>query len=424
MKIAVVHNHTLAQRLGLRPGDEVLTVNGQPIRDAIDFQFYAADEGTIIAIRRGRRILEIALPPSHDSWFGAEFEPFRYRCCGNHCVFCFVDQNPRGLRSSLYFKDEDYRLSFLYGNYVTLTNVSSADLQRIVSQRLSPLYISVHATDIEVRKRLLGLRRDDHLLQKIDFLAQQGIEMHAQIVLCPGWNDGTSLQKTVDDLAAFYPQLRTIAVVPVGLTAHRQGLPNLKAVNASLAEEIIAWADAQALRWQKSLGTFFIYLADEFYLLAEKPLPPRKRYEDFAQIENGVGMTRAFVDTYRRQKRWLPKKVPGKKIIIVTGTLAAPILEKEVMPDLHAITGLDVELKAVKNRFFGGRVSVSGLLTGQDIYQQLRPVQGDQIIALPPNCLNSDRLFLDDWTPETLSQRLGAKVIQPSDILNIFKLLL
>ncbi|MBN2355171.1 DUF512 domain-containing protein [candidate division KSB1 bacterium] len=424
MKITAVHPNTPAHRLGLRAGDEIVAINGQKVHDPIDFNFYLADDHPWLSFLRGNQTVEIFLNTSDGEFFGVEFADFPYRCCGNKCVFCFIDQNPDGLRSSLYFKDEDFRLSFLYGNYVTLTNVSQNDLNRIVTQRLSPLYISVHATDPEVRKKMLGLRRDDHLLQKLAYLAKHNIEMHAQIVLCPGWNDGAHLQKTVDDLALFYPQLRTVAIVPVGLTAHRAGLPRIKAVDADMARQIIVWCDEKADAWRKKIGSNFVYLADEFYLTAQMALPAKGRYEDFAQIENGVGMTRHFIDRFRRQKPRLPARLPGKKVTIVTGTLAAPVINHEIMPHLAGIEGLQTDLVAIDNRFYGGHVSVSGLLVGQDICRQLSGRNLGDAVAIPPNCLNTDGLFLDDWTVAKLEKELSVEVIQPQNgVLEIFKLI-
>ena len=348
----------------------------------------------------------------HEADPGIAFEPMHFGCCGNHCIFCFIDQNPRGLRKTLYFKDEDYRLSFLHGNYVTLTRTGRADLARIAAQRLSPLYISVHAADPAVRTKMLGLSSDDHLMDKIRFLADSRIELHAQIVLCPGINDGRVLAETHDALRAFYPQMKSLAVVPVGLTRHRKGLPDLRAVDAGTARQVIGGIHALQERNIKELGGSFVFLADEFYLLAGAPLPPAARYGEFWQIENGVGMTRAFLDDFEREAADLPKRLKRrKKIVIVTGALAAPVLEGRVIPRLRQIGGLEADLALVENRFYGTSVTVSGLLTGQDIARALAGRTAGATVLLPANCLNTDGLFLDDWTPERLSAGLGCRVV-------------
>ena len=240
MIISAVHKKSPADRLGLRAGDELISIDDKPVRDPIDFQFYSAEEHYSLLLRRGEREWRVAVGPEEGGWFGIEFAEMEYRRCGNKCIFCFVDQNPPGLRDPLYFKDEDFRLSFMYGNYVTLTNVSRRDLQRIVDQRLSPLYVSVHSTEDEVRRRMLGLRRDDRLLEKIAFLAGAGIELHAQIVLVPDYNDGPHLEKSIADLAAFFPAVQSIAVVPLGLTGHRSGLTRLRTATRQEAEQLIA----------------------------------------------------------------------------------------------------------------------------------------------------------------------------------------
>jgi len=422
MKIRDVDKDSPASHIGLRPGDDLLSINHHPIRDPLDLQFYAADDRLVLLIERDGLKHSIPLENHDGGWLGIELEDMKYRCCGNDCVFCFVDQNPAGLRRSLYFKDEDYRLSFLYGNYVTLTNVSSKDLQRIVDQRLSPLYLSVHATELAVRKKLLGLRADDHLFEKIALLAKAGIEMHVQIVLCPGWNDGAHLDRTVEDLAAFHPAVATVAIVPVGLTRHRRGLPFLRSFDRASARRVVDWGEFTSARFLAKLETRFIFLADEFYLLAGRNLPDKRRYEGFAQIENGVGMMRSLLDRFRRQRRWLPKKIIRKKLTLITGALAAPILEREILPWLKAVDGLSVSLVAIENRFYGGRVGVSGLLVGQDIAAGMRNRHPGDLLALPPNCLNIDGCFLDDWTPNRLSRHLNVAVHRSQyDFLEIVK---
>ena len=413
MKIIHIERNSLAEELGLQVGDDVIAINGREVKDEIDFQFWAAEDQVLLQIRRQDEVLEFEIEGGFDGPFGAEFEPMKCKWCGNKCVFCFVDQNPKGLRSSLYFKDEDFRLSFLYGNYVTLTNVSPKDLRRIVTQRLSPLYVSVHAVDTEVRKRLLGIRGNDKLLDKIKFLTDNGIEIHAQIVLCPGWNDGPYLDQTVDELSTFYPMVRTVAIVPVGVTKHRRNLPELRPIDGEYAKKIIEWDTKKSKHFLQQKGSYFIYLADEFYLQAGRPFPPAERYEDFAQIENGVGLTRDFLDTFEAEKDEFPQSLPDVKLTIVTGTLAAPVLQKNVLPTLRAIEGLQVDLQIIRNKFYGGNVGVSGLLVGQDIAEQLQSRPLGDLVAIPPNCLNDDGIFLDDWTIGRLEKLLQRPVLRP-----------
>ncbi len=412
MRVLHIEKGSLADEIGLQPNDEIVSINNVLIRDVIDFQYLAADDFVSMLVERNGEQIIFEIEEGMEGWFGAEFETFKYKSCGNNCIFCFVDQNPNSLRQSLYFKDEDYRLSFLYGNYVTLTNLSQKELERIAQQRLSPIYISVHAVDNELRKHLLGIRGNDRLLEKIAFLAGHGIEMHAQVVLCPGLNDGKYLTQTVDTLAGNYPFVKTVAIVPLGLTKHRRDLQKLRSVDKKFALDLIGWEEKKSSDFLKKIKSHFIYLADEFYLLAGKPLPDAARYEDFAQIENGVGMTCAFLDSFQEELDEMPGAVRPVKISIVTGTMAAPILEKSIIPFLQKIKGLETEIIPVKNEFYGSSVGVSGLLVGQDIAAQLSKREVGEFVILPPNCLNQDGLFLDDWTVEKVANKLYTNVVQ------------
>jgi putative radical SAM enzyme (TIGR03279 family) len=334
-----------------------------------------------------------------------------FRACGNKCIFCFSDQNPQGLRKSLYFKDEDYRLSFLFGNYVTLTRVGRDDLERIAEQRLSPLFVSIHAFDLEVRKKLLGFKRDDHLWDKLRFLAGSGIELHGQIVLCPGINDGDVLDRTVSACAELYPSLQSLALVPVGLTRHRQTLRPLDRFDAARAKGMVAWAQEIQNRYKKRFSEPFVYLSDEFYLLSKNPLPSPRHYGDFWQSENGVGMTARFLAAFRKSSRSFPKSLRRPaRIVLVTGGLAAPVLKKMILPVLNRIRRLRAEVIAVPNRFYGETVTVSGLLAGRDIARALKTTAKNAVAFIPSNCLNHDGLFLDDWTVDALGKAAGRTV--------------
>lgn len=407
MKILAFEKQSIAAEASFQIGDDLIKINGHPIHDEIDFQFHASEEYLEIEVVRNGESHIFEIEKDYDDNLGIIFEETKYRCCGNKCIFCFIDQNPQGLRESLYFKDEDFRLSFMYGNYVTLTNVSRADLQRIVEQRLSPLYISVHSTDLEVRKFMLGIKKDDHLLEKIRFLSDNRIELHAQIVLCPAINDGESLTKTIDDLAEFYPHLKSIAIVPVGLTKHRQNLHPLKPVTPQYAKSLIFEIEKIAQQFQRKWEDYFVYLADEFYLLAEFEVPDGERYDEFPQVENGVGMARDFIDRFEEQSSHFPHRIKARlELTLVSGVLAAPILNRWVVPRLNQIENLTVKVQTIENKFYGNSVTVTGLLTGQDIYNQLPDQLSSDIIILPANCINFDGIFLDNWTPEILQTRL------------------
>lgn len=415
MKILAVETGGLAERLGLCPGDKLLSLNGHALADELDVRFWSAEGVRWLEVERNGQRFTVRCQGARAEELGVRLEPMRLRTCGNACVFCFVDQNPPGMRPSLYVKDEDYRLSFLHGNYVTLSNAGWHDLLRIAELRLSPLYISVHATDSALRQKLLGLRRDDRLLEKIAFLAGAGIIAHAQVVVCPGWNDGPFLVETVDTLLEFFPQVASVALVPVGLTRHRQGLVPLRPVDRALAREIVVHYEQRAEELRNLLGSYFVYLADELYLAAGHEIPPASRYEDFPQVENGAGMLRLFLDQFRKDKRRLPHalSVPTR-VTVVTGKLAAPIVEQVCAEIARRVANLKLEVLPVVNRFYGQSVTVTGLLTGQDVWAALREGARGDLVLLPANCLNADGCFLDDWTPAQLS----AKIERPVEVVH------
>jgi putative radical SAM enzyme (TIGR03279 family) len=424
MRIVAVDTGGLGERLGLRPGDELLSLNGHALSDELDVRFWSSEGVRWVEVEREgkRHTLRHHGEPAEE--LGVQLEPMRFRTCGNACLFCFVDQNPRGMRPSLYVKDEDYRLSFLHGNYVTLSNAGWNDLLRIAELRLSPLYISVHTTDSELRKKLLGLRRDDRLLEKIAFLAGAGITMHAQVVICPGYNDGASLEQTIDTLLEFFPQVASVALVPVGLTRHRQKLTPLRPVDARLAKEIVGRYEQRAHELRNLFGSYFVYLADELYLGADHEIPPAGRYEDFPQVENGVGMVRKFLDQFRKDARRLPRSLSQPThVTVITGMLAAPIVQGVCAHIARTVANLKLEVVPVPNRFYGDTVTVSGLLTGQDVWSALRDRHCGDIVILPGNCLNSDGYFLDDWTPTQLSRMVGVpvEIVDPGRIAGMFE---
>lgn len=416
LRIERLNPYDIASAAGLRAGDIVKQINGHQIHDVIDLQFYISDPDLDIIIDRQGRELQFHIKNPEMISLGIEPESMDFGCCGNQCVFCFIDQNPKGMRSSLYLKDEDYRLSFMHGNYVTLTRVSQTELNRIAEQRLSPLYLSVHAVDPVIRKRMLGIKKDDNVIEKLKFLADHDIEIHGQIVLCPGLNDGRSLEDTIKILSSFHPHFHTLAVVPVGLTKHRLELPQISPVTSEIAVNVIQQVQNHQEIFREKLGHAFVYLADEFYLSANEALPPDEHYGDYWQIENGVGMTRSFLNEFDHQVQRFPAKIKKQdRVVVVTGTLAAPVLQQFVFPVLNKIKGLDLNIHPVENEFYGSTVTVSGLLTGQDIQKSLSSLSGDYRVVLPENCINHDRVFLDDMTPDELAESIRHPVSVISD---------
>lgn len=409
MKVSAIAKNSQAEQEGILPGDEVLSVNGNPVRDDIDFLFHGSEDLLHLAVRRGERVFEAVLDGYGDS--GIEFEPMNFISCGNRCVFCFVDQNPSGMRKTIYFKDEDYRLSFLHGAYVTLTRLTDADLERIIGQRLSPLYISVHVTDPEVRRTILGLKRDDRLIEKLDRLIDGGIRLHTQIVVCPGINDGAVLEQSIDDLAGRFPGILSIAVVPVGLTRHRGGLYPLRPVDETHARETISAVDRLQAAFRERNGAGFVYCSDEWYIRAGVDIPAAEYYDDFPQIENGVGMVRDFLEGVDRLETIGGEARYNSRLILVTGVSMSRHIG-ELAGRLTEIGGVEVRTAVVVNRFYGETVTVSGLLAGNDIIRALEGTSPDETVVLPPNCLNDDGLFIDDLAPDDISRAYGVKVVQ------------
>ncbi len=418
MKIKSVKKGSIASRWNLSPGDELLKINGQAVKDIIDYRFCSADQRLRLKLRsRSGKPRTVLVNKEPDEDLGLDFYTTRYKSCKNKCIFCFVHQLPKGLRKALYFKDEDYRLSFLHGNFITLTNTLDEDLERIIRQRLSPLYISVHATDEVLRKRMLGNAEIPDIMPLIRRLAQGKIEMHAQIVLCPGINDGEHLEKSVNDLSALYPFVKSLALVPVGLTRFRSRLPKIRPIGRAYSARIVRLVN----RWQKlfhrKLGTGFVYAADEFFTKAELDVPGNRYYDGFYQVENGVGMIRQFLDDFRSKRRLLPRRVKKDlKITLVTGVSAFGLINQLINEHLRRITGLKIKVVKAKNAFFGQSVTVTGLLTGTDIITAVnRERTLGEVILLPPNCVNQDGLFLDDLSPRVLENELGRRVLLASN---------
>lgn len=401
-----------ASELEATPGDRLLAVNGNPLRDVIDYSFHTAGvcELLLDLAKADGELRKLAIEREEGEPLGLTFatpEPAR---CRNNCVFCFVHQLPKGLRKPLYVKDEDYRLSFLNGNYVTLANLKFSELRRIVQQRLSPLYISVHATNPALREQLLGIHGIPPIMEQLRQLAEARIVMHTQVVLCPGINDGTELEQTVADLAGLYPSVQSLAIVPVGLTSHRQGLPVLMPVNADYARAFVAaWLPA-ARKLTKRLGVPFLYLSDEFYLKAGISFPPLKEYGDLPQVENGVGLVPLFLRDAEKVLR-RARFIGHFRLTVVTG-ISSHGFVSEFIGRLTEKTGIDIKLVKVENRLFGESVTVSGLVAGNDIIDALHGVDIGNALLIPDVMLKEgEGIFLDDLSKGELGVRLDCRVM-------------
>jgi putative radical SAM enzyme (TIGR03279 family) len=405
LRVLSVEPASVADRIGLQPGDEIEKLNGKPLLDVIDFQFNAA----IIGRRSTIQIQDRTITFVRREWesFGLEFEPIEPLTCKNQCVFCFVHQNPKNVRRSLHIKDEDYRLSFLFGNYLTLTNVDEQEMHRIIGQRLSPLYISVHATEPELRRELLGIEEYDGFMDKVDRLAKAGIQLHGQVVLCPGRNDGVHLGRTIDDLLKFYPSVASLAIVPVGLTQYRSNLPKLTPFTPEIARGTIAQIAPIQRKLKRKIGTPFAFLGDEIYIMAGAEIPGAGHYADFPQIENGVGMVRTFLTQFSAALRSRGATASRKRGTVCTGKVFFPYL-KECVDRLR----MDLRTVAVESKFWGPGIGVAGLLTGSDFIAALKGnVYGD-FVVLPSECMvGDDYLFLDDLTLKDVERELGVPVI-------------
>ena len=412
LQIVSVTPGSMCDRCEVVAGDRLLAVNGHPVRDLIDFSFYtASEEELLLEIEKlDGELWEVEIEREAGELLGLTFSTPAPARCSNNCIFCFVHQLPKGLRRPLYVKDEDYRLSFLNGNYVTLANLKTAALNRIIEQHLSPLYVSVHATTPDLRERLLGKPGIPHILGQLQSLAAARIVMHTQVVLCPGINDGEELQRTVTDLAALFPAVQSLAVVPLGLTAHRQHLPHLSAVDADYAREFISIWHPQAEALRKKLRKPFLYLADEFYLKAGLAFPPIKEYGDFPQIENGVGMVPLFMREAGRLLRNI-RPIGVFRATVVTGVSSFGFVS-DFIAELARKSSVDIVPVAVENKLFGPSITVSGLVSGNDIIAALADFDIGSCLLVPDVMLkDGEGVFLDDVSLGDLEYRIGCPVI-------------
>ncbi len=396
----------------VKPGYKLISINGEPVIDNIDYMFKSADDSQRLFFENtsGERF---SIKIEQFSDLGLIFEDDKILTCKNKCIFCFIHQQPKGMRRSLYIKDEDYRLSFTHGNFISMSNLTENDIKRIIKQRLSPLYVSVHTTDDELRRFMFGNINLPPIRPVLKYLTGKGIMFHTQIVACPGINDGPHLEKTINDLYSLYPGVKTVGVVPVGLTKYRKNLPELKRFNKDGTKHIIDFIKSRQKRFLSEGGSRFVFAADEFYIQIGKELPAVSEYEEMEQFENGIGMMRKFLTDFNRRKRTLSslKQKKSRKIAIMTGESAVEIIKNNIVSYLKK-NRFQVDIFSVPNRFWGRNVTVSGLLTGRDLLAGVKILHNKyDFVLLPPNCLNNDNLFLDDLSLEQFRKRAGNEII-------------
>ncbi len=411
IKILEVEKGSAADKAGLLPGERIVEADGHEITDELALRFYLADETVDLLVRRADgRHEHLNVDLSERETLGIRVEEFKTRTCNNACLFCFVDQLPERVRPALRIKDDDYRLSFLHGNYITLTNMKDRDIARIIELRLSPLYVSVHATEPDLRARILGRKRTDDLAGKIARLTDHRITLHAQIVLMPGINDGKHLKKTVADLHVFYPCLRSIAVVPVGLSDHGFPRKRIKTVTPAYCRKTVRLIAPWQERFRRKNGETFVYLADEFYIQGGLPLPSSEHYDEFAQIEDGVGMVRDFLDAFEIQLKHRKKSCGSLRGTLVTGKLFYPYL-RNCIDRFNRKFGSHLTVRSAENTFLGKKITVAGLLSGKDIQSALRGKHLGKFVIIPRDALSAtEEILLDDLTLCDLSSFLGKPV--------------
>jgi putative radical SAM enzyme (TIGR03279 family) len=428
---------SIADEIGLRPGDRVTAIDGRPLRDAVDFRFYATEDVIRLDAVRGGTSMVFDIEKHPDEDLGVGFQDAAFdgvRLCNNSCFFCFLKGNPKGLRKTLYVKDDDYRLSFAHGNFVTLTNLTDADWTRLDEQRLSPLNVSVHATEPALRRRMLGNTSAPNICEQLRRLGSMGIWANTQVVLCPGVNDGAALRRTIDDLGTLYPTVQTISIVPVGATATAEERIERGVHSADVggctpdyARAMMTLVAPYQKRFRKQHGRTLVYLADEYYLLAGAQPPGTAHYDGFPQFENGIGMARSLIDDWQRARRSAAAHAAAnsgvRRISIVSGTLIAPVLER-VAAEFAALTGIETTVHAISNTLFGTRVNVSGLLVLADLERQLRGRDLGDLAILPRYALDyTGGRFLDDGTPADLQRTLGVPIAFASTMREVLQII-
>lgn len=413
LKILFVDENSVGAEIGLEKGDSILAFDGEEAVDVLDYEYYEGQETfNITVLTKDGEKVDVDIEKDLDETLGLTFDESAYlksRACRNKCIFCFVDQLPKGMRKSLYFKDDDWRMSFAAGNYVTFTNLTEKEIQRILSKKFSPLYVSVHASDDNVRRAMLQNKTAQDIMPLLKRFADAGITMHTQIVLCPGVNDGEVLQKTMDDLYALYPYVNTLAVVPVGLTKFRDGLTQVKPLDEEDAKKVLEMTDRFAQKCKEENGCRFVYCSDEFYLKAKKDFPTYGEYGSFSQIEDGVGLITKFKKEFDDAVKNFTSAKEGS-FTLVTGVSAYPFI-KNLADELKEKFGVKCQVIRVENEFFGKSVTVSGLLTARDILAALSKTEVGDTVLLPRVLLREIKdVFLDDVTLDEFKKAVGRKV--------------
>lgn len=404
-----------ADKAGIKAGWELLRIDNREIEDIIDYKIMESDSSLRLLVKTDRGSLRrITIHKPAAAALGLRFDPptmDRLQRCRNRCIFCFIDQNPTGLRKPLYVKDDDYRLSFLYGNFITLNRMTDKEVERVKKLQLSPLYVSVHTTNPDLRKIMFASSEAGRGLRNLEKLVSAGIRVHAQVVLCPGYNTGKELERTITDLARQGKEVLSLALVPVGLTAHRSGLPALERFSQKAAQELIKWITEMQDRFLAQRGSRFVFLADEFYNLAGLPLPEEFEYEDYPQLENGVGLARQFLEELKDVEAVSPAKLPRNFSAALASGLAARLQVTGLAESLGKIENLDINPVFIKNRFFGEEVTVSGLLTGSDLLSGLEGKKLGDVVFIPEILLKENSaLFLDNMTLSDLEKSLQVPV--------------
>lgn len=419
-RIVDVKKGSLSQVNGMRPGDELLSINGEKPRDIIDYELLCSEDELHVIFGRNGKEYAFRVENKDALGLGLRFETSLFdglMRCRNNCIFCFVDQLPPGLRKSLKVKDDDYRLSFLYGNFITLTNLKDEDVERILVQRLSPLYVSLHTTDPRLHRLMVRPAGEDRAMERFKALLGGGIQLHVQIVLCPEYNDKAELYKTLSDLEE-HEGVLSVGVVPVGLTAHREGLPELRGFKRSEVLAMVKNIEALQNEYLVKCGSPWVYLADEFYAGFGLRLPDASRYGDFPQLENGIGIVRRFLDSVDeaiKRRKEKAGRANGRRFIAVTGVLSAACVER-AMAGVERSLGVNIDVVGVENSLFGPGVTVAGLVSGKDISRKLGRLGKSETVLVPDVMLNADGVFLDDLTPEDVARKCDAKVeVVPSE---------
>lgn len=413
--ISKIDANSIAEELGIKAGDRLVAINGQEILDLIDYRYYSADEVlTLTILSKEGELWEYHIEKEPWENLGLNFaRPLldRQRTCSNQCLFCFIDQMPPNMRKTLYIKDDDSRLSFLQGNYITLTNMKEEDFQRLIDYRLSPINVSIHTTNSELRQKMLVNRQAGRIMTDLKRLVEAGIQINGQIVLVPGLNDGKELEKTMQDLAGLGENLHSVAIVPVGITKYRDHLPTIEPYTKQEAQEIIELVENFSSDMRINRGRGWVYLSDEFYLIAEEPIPEEKFYDGYPQYENGVGLIRSFYEEAKEALLGVQGDDRKDSMILATGEYAFDLIQDLSNKVLKKFPNLDLNLVKIYNDFFGHTVKVSGLLTGVDLIEKLKGFRSD-VIIVPRNMFRSDELItLDDYTIDSLEEHLDCKII-------------